>query len=748
MTGQAEDPGTGDERLGAVVRLVQETFPDGGRSDEGGLRRLQQRMSRGRRRRRLAFGTLGLLVAAAPLALVLSLRPAPLTFEVIHGAVGAAGEVRPTEPGTRIRFSDGTEIVLEGAARAQVRDVAAHGAGIVLLDGRAHTSFIRKPKARWQVMAGPYVVRVTGTVFDVAWSRDREQLDVWLTKGSVVVTGPLVEGGVSVGRDQHLSLRPGDHRIMLENGAAPAEETPPGGPPATRGPAEETAPAAAAPSIEHAADRAAAPRLPEASWQRRLAAGDFDSVIAGAERRGVREVLARGSRSDLAALADAARYTRRPELARRALLAQRARFPESTEAREAGYFLGVLAEDEGASDEALSWYARYRREDPAGTYAAPALGRTLVLEARHEGSDAARVGRPTDLARVCRRSPGPMRPGWARAALLVALLGAAARADGERGVALVIRGAPPDAAAAEVLARIRGELRAARFDVTVVPAADGAPRQVVEAAAHRASVAAGMAIFFDAAEPEVWVAVARSGRTTVEPLMPPDGERRPSVLAAKAVELLKAALTEVPSGERPPPPVPAPAPPVLVSAPAAPAPPAGRAADRVLLAGAGWLRAGGVQTISPSVSFAWLDVAARHHLGARFVAAGLGTSAAETGAAGTARLKQDLALLEVLACWQPARGLRACLAAGGGAGLLTVRGTGAPGYEGIDHTLWSGLGAAGGSVIWTPGRWIALGADARAVGGWPSTDVRIGGVSAVRAGGPGVALTAGVGGSL
>ncbi len=332
-----------------------------------------------------------------------------------------------------------------------------------------------------------------------------------------------------------------------------------------------------------------------------------------------------------------------------------------------------------------------------------------------------------------------MRRGWALAALLVALLGAAARADGERGVALIVRGAPPDATAAEVLARVRGELRAARFAVTLVPAADGAPRQLVEAGAHRAGVAAAMGIFFDAAEPEVWVANARSGRTTVEPLMPPDGERRPSVLAAKAVELLKAALIEVPSGERPAPPVSAPA--VVATSPA-PAP-----RRRILLAGGGWWRTGGVRTLSPSLSFAWLG-AGRGHLGARLVAAGLGASAAATADAGTARVGQDLALLEALACWRPARGLRTCAAVGGGAGLLAVRGTGAPGYEGIDHTLWSGLAAAGAGLVWTPRSGIALGADARALGAWPSTEVRIGGSPALRAGGAGLALTAGVGASL
>jgi hypothetical protein len=406
MKGRADEQVPRDEGLESMVRLIQRTFPDGGRVDEAGLRRVQQLGSRARRRRRLAFGGLGLLVAAAPLAVVLALRPGPLTFEVIHGAMGAAGEVRPTEPGTEIRFSDGTEIVLERAARAQVRDVAAHGAGIVLFEGRAHTSFVPRPKARWQVLAGPYVVRVTGTIFDVEWSRDRGQLDVWMQKGSVVVTGPMVEGGVAVSRDQHLSLRPDDRRIVLEKGASPAEapaEAPP--PPAMPEPAPAPSPEPGPPASAAANGSSNAP--PSESWGRRLARGDFDAVIAAAQRRGVREVLARGTRADLAALADAARYTRRGDLARRALAAERGRFAGSTGAHEAGYFLGVLSEDEGAWRDALGWYARYRHEDPAGTYAAPALGRTMVLEARHDGNGAARA----DAEEYLRRFPtGPYAP--------------------------------------------------------------------------------------------------------------------------------------------------------------------------------------------------------------------------------------------------------------------------------------------------------------------------------------------------
>jgi hypothetical protein len=121
-----------------------------------------------------------------------------------------------------------------------------------------------------------------------------------------------------------------------------------------------------------------------------MARGDFEAVVAAAERRGIDAVLARGSRAELAALADAARYTRRARLAGRVLGAERTRFPDSAEGREASFFLGALAEDGGDRADAVSWYGRYLREDAAGTYAAQALGRRMLIESRG-GSPAASI---------------------------------------------------------------------------------------------------------------------------------------------------------------------------------------------------------------------------------------------------------------------------------------------------------------------------------------------------------------------
>ena len=398
-----------DEGLRRLVELTRGTLSDEATRehwpvDESGLRRLE-RPNRGRTRLRWqavsALGFAALLLVAAPVAWFAVRSPGPLTFEVINGTIGEKGEIRPAiaaRVGTRIRFSDGSEIALDPEARAQVSNVTPVGARIVLSNGRAHTFFVPKPHARWQVAAGPYVVQVTGTIFDVQWSGDSEAFDVWLEKGSVRVSGPLIGDGIAMTHGQHLLTRVKDNKILLDSQRADAAEPTPATPEPAPAPAVDPGAARgeATGTADEQDDEAAAPSHISArvthpmakSWSRRMARGDFEAVVAAAERRGIDSVLARGSHAELAALADAARYTRRSRLAGRALNAERQRFPETAEGREASFFLGNLAEDAGDRSGAVSWYGRYLREDAAGTYAAQALGRKMLLESRRASSSA------------------------------------------------------------------------------------------------------------------------------------------------------------------------------------------------------------------------------------------------------------------------------------------------------------------------------------------------------------------------
>ena len=113
-------------------------------------------------------------------------------------------------------------------------------------------------------------------------------------------------------------------------------------------------------------------------------------------------VLSDATSADLAALADAARYGRRNDLAQRALLSQRRRFPQTPAGRDAAFFLGTLDESRvgrESSTSALEWYGRYLAENPAGSYGGQALGRRLVLLDSLHDRTAAREAAATYLAK-------------------------------------------------------------------------------------------------------------------------------------------------------------------------------------------------------------------------------------------------------------------------------------------------------------------------------------------------------------
>jgi hypothetical protein len=333
-------------------------------------------------------------------------------------------------------------------------------------------------------------------------------------------------------------------------------------------------------------------------------------------------------------------------------------------------------------------------------------------------------------------------PIWVTA-LAGLLLAGRAHGAGSPRIALVLRGAPQDEEVAELMARVRGELRAARFEVdeSAAPGTEP-PREIVERESRRPGISAAMGIFLDRPDAEIWVADARSTRAIIATVAPgTDGDLR--ALAAKAVDLLKAVLADVPPAEPAPlPPVPA-TPPTVVAAPVAPPPPP-PARDRILMAGVGWLRAGDAQTVAPLLELSLVG----RHLGARVTASGLGSSTELSATAGTASVGQHLALIELLGCLRPRARLLACGSAGGGAELLTIHGAGYAGYQGNDSALWSAVGAVGAGLSWMPARWLAFSVEARGLGAWPTTQVRIDGTVVARAGGPGVWVTAGVGARL
>jgi hypothetical protein len=378
-----------DQPTSELVSLARrELHGDSPLSDEAGFARLQQRMA-GRRPSagRGWWGAAAGLAVAATLAGVLFMARSSddaITFRVAGGSLASDGRIVGAEA-TRISFSDGSEATLSRGAEARVEKLDEHGGAVVLKRGSMRVHIAKKPQASWTVAAGPYDVRVTGTAFDVSWSAQAQAFDLRMQSGAVIVTGPLAPSGIVLKAGQHLFGGVAEGRLTVEGTGGPEAEVAPSAPPvaALEPPAAESSavvlPAAPAPARASAEPHA---------WTKQVAQGNFAAVLDEAERRGIERTLASGSLEELAALADAARYAGRIQLAKRVLLAERQRFASSAAARDAAFFLGRIAEDSGGGG--VDWYERYVAENPRGPYASQAFGRKMMLLYKQRGAAAAK----------------------------------------------------------------------------------------------------------------------------------------------------------------------------------------------------------------------------------------------------------------------------------------------------------------------------------------------------------------------
>jgi hypothetical protein len=424
--GGSPNDGDGGRIIETMVALARRTYTDElSPRENDGLVRLEATWQRSRSpgrtpvwRRAPVLATALALAVLLPGAYLMHGRQARLTYQVANGVLEPDGEIRQTRPGTVVLFSEGSQIALQATTRARVASTTSDGGRVVLEDGRLDLDIVHRSNGRWSVEAGPYTIRVTGTAFDVRWSADADRLDCRMKRGSVVVSGPLFPTGVTLTAGMRLEASPrtGQHRIDGEGASAGTATLGLQEPEAARiapdtdpaldetQPSRQRATALAAPSPSRRALSRRAGALGsaigsdrsldgEASWTRRLASGQFDAIMADAEGQGLARVLQRASAADLAALADAARYTRHTAISRRALLALRSRFPQSAESGDTAFFLGGLAENAGSArgmTASIEWYEQYLRESPAGRFVDEALGRNVVLTHTLRGAGAAR----------------------------------------------------------------------------------------------------------------------------------------------------------------------------------------------------------------------------------------------------------------------------------------------------------------------------------------------------------------------
>jgi hypothetical protein len=405
-----------DERLSepaaALVELAREELGDMSvRRRAEGYAKLSTRRAPRARRMRVLLSLAAVLTAVT--ALVLGRRwfalhqSAILSYAVEDGRLGPSGAIEPTgakEP--TVRFSDGTEVVFLEGGRGLVRTVDEHGARIAL-SGKAKVDVVHWRGARWLFDAGPFLITVKGTSFTAEWRDADQRLEIVLKTGSVAVSGPLSDEAIMLRAGQRLTISAREKEVVIRDIDAAGETSTAssvGALPSAMGGDNVPLPLRDAPPSEKTAQRpaplptalttpptaASPPSATRRSWTAELAAGRFAVILQQAEQRGLEASLAEASSEDLAALADAARYSRREDVARRALAAQRRRFAGSARASDAAFLLGRLEETAQHPELALAWYERCLTESVHGTYTSEALGRKMTVVQRLYGAARAR----------------------------------------------------------------------------------------------------------------------------------------------------------------------------------------------------------------------------------------------------------------------------------------------------------------------------------------------------------------------
>jgi TolA-binding protein len=310
--------------------------------------------------------------------------------------------------GIKLSFNEGSQFVLTPGTRGRLRSMVEQGAHLAIDHGSASFRITPSHEHHWSVEAGPFLVKVKGTDFSVRWEPTTERFELSLRRGRVVVSGPIVGDELVLRPGQRLkvNLPRGETVITEDRGDALETEASLAGP-ATPEPAP--APAASdpnnppgAPSAVAAVTSATTPPLErERRWKEALAKGQWDKILADVDRDGVEATLQAVSSGDLFTLADAARYRRRTDLARSALLAHRRRFPDSSRSSDTSFLLGRVDEMRADGRLAIKWYDEYLARAPGGTYAAEALGRKMILSSELEGAASA----ATLAAEYLRRFP-------------------------------------------------------------------------------------------------------------------------------------------------------------------------------------------------------------------------------------------------------------------------------------------------------------------------------------------------------
>jgi hypothetical protein len=296
-----------------------------------------------------------------------------------------------------------------------------------------------------------------------------------------------------------------------------------------------------------------------------------------------------------------------------------------------------------------------------------------------------------------------LRPGVIAGAFLAALFSHVVSVKAGSGVVVLLQPGVATVGERRCLTRIREELLAGGFEVTVIdPGPRTDPISIADAVRHQPSSVATIALLGDPelGPSELWILDRIGTQAEVRRIAVPteDAAHVPEVLAIRTIELLRAsALKLLVESNQPRRPAVAPAP--LAPSPPAPAGPAPEP---------GWapgLEAGFAVAESirgpglAAIPVGRLRVPLLRRLFARLTLAGLGTRPRVSTPLGSAEIGQNLGLLEIGASLRPERRWSPTVTVGAGALYVQSDGDGVYPFRGIENSRWAALVDCGVGLV-------------------------------------------------
>lgn len=344
---------------------------------------------------------LGLLPVAAVAGAFIWMLYLPQSYQVSEQhRPGVVGEWLQTgvDEHLTLAFQDQSLLVLSANGRMHVERLRHSGGEVVLHQGRAHMRVPPHSGLRWDVRAGPYLVRIVGTELQLSWSPQEQYFTLEMEEGAVQVQGPLVpEMSVPAGfiltamvADQRVEIRPrtsapqSPMKPMQGTGMPMQGEdmgnvnlavTP------LSVPRVGSVDAGVQPPKANPA-RTPASASSRADWRTWAERGEYDRAYA-LFAPGLSALLASASAADLMAMGDAARLSGHPAEAEEAYRAVRLRFARTPSAASAAFLLGKLAFDHQRDfQEAARWFELSVVEAPKGRFGEEAAGRLMEAHER------------------------------------------------------------------------------------------------------------------------------------------------------------------------------------------------------------------------------------------------------------------------------------------------------------------------------------------------------------------------------